>query len=58
MTVPQTRDEAIALLQKLGWDTDELSPDERDAVRRLYGLDPIPIRDVGARYLIPGIGDK
>lgn len=46
------------MLQKLGWDEDELSPDERAAIRKLYYLeDPgdqpagIPLTDTGARTL-------
>lgn len=39
MPVPATRGEAIALLQKLGWNDEELGPEERQAVRDLYRLD-------------------
>ena len=39
MTLPTTRDQAITLLQRLGYDTSELSPEETEAIRRLYFLD-------------------
>jgi hypothetical protein len=48
--LPKTREGAIALLRKLGWNTNELSPDERQAIRKLYGLEPVPLPP-GARYI-------
>jgi|GEM_PF-5323882 hypothetical protein len=37
--VPRTRDQAITLLQKLGYRDADLSPEERAAIRALYRLD-------------------
>lgn len=51
-SIPRTRAEAIALLQKLGWNDGELSPDERKAIRKLYGLDEMVPLPAGARYIV------
>ena len=36
--VPRTRDEALDLLQHLGWNPGDLSPEETAAIRALYRL--------------------
>ena len=37
--VPHTREAAIELLQAVGWDPSQLSPEETAAIRLLYRLD-------------------
>lgn len=37
--VPVTRDECVGLLQRCGWNLDELSPEETARIRHLYNLD-------------------
>lgn len=39
MTILTTRDQAVELLRKLSWNVDELGPEERESIRRLFALD-------------------
>ncbi|MFA5003230.1 MAG: hypothetical protein WC502_09685 [Methanolinea sp.] len=38
-SIPETRQQVIALLKHYDWDASELTREQREAVRRLYDLD-------------------
>lgn len=37
--IPETRDQALALLEHYEWDTTDLSCEQQAAIRHLYNLD-------------------
>lgn len=38
-SIPETRQQAIALLKHYDWDASELTREQQEAIRRLYNLD-------------------
>jgi len=38
-SIPETRDQAIALLNHYDWDITELTREQQEAIRKLYNLD-------------------
>ncbi len=38
-SIPENRQQAVALLKHYEWDASELTKEQREAIRRLYNLD-------------------